>query len=567
MLQRTSDMPARPIARGSTEWPAPLLVAACVLIAGAVALPMVMAALAALTGTWATAASLMQTLIPRAALTTFVLVLLVGTGVAIVGTISAWLVTQCRFPGVRVLEIALALPLAFPAYVMAYAYGVFLDYPGPVQTALRAVTGWGPQDYVFPSIRSTGGAALLLTIVLYPYVYLLARAAFLRQSRHAFLCARTLGASPWRAFTTVSVPMARPAIAAGVALALMETVADFGTVAHLGVQTFATAIYQAWFSMGDRPAAAQLALCLLIVALVLLGLERSQRGQAKHHDAARRLRPAEPFELKGTVAVAAFAACALPVLLGFILPVGILLSMAAGSDQSLTAPRFLGYAANSVWLAGLAAAVTVCAAVILSLARRFLRSRPVDTSHRMAGLGYAVPGGVIAVGLLVPFAAFDNWLDGVSRDLFGISTGLLFTGSVTLLVFAYMVRFLAPALGALESGYDTIRPNLDRAARLLGSGPGEVVRRIHLPLMTTSLMTAALIVFVDVMKELPATLIMRPFNYDTLAVHAYRLAADERLADAGLPSLVIVAFGLLPVILLCRTIASGGNADLPLADE
>jgi iron(III) transport system permease protein len=485
----------------------------------------------------------------------------------VIGTATAWIVTQCRFPGVRVLEVALALPLAFPAYVMAYAYGVFLDYPGPLQSGLRALTGWGPQDYSFPNIRSTGGAAFLLTMVLYPYVYLLARAAFLRQSRHAFQSARTLGATPWRAFMTVSVPIARPAIAAGIALAMMETIADFGTVAHLGVQTFATAIYQAWFAMGDRSAAAQLALCLLMVALVLLGLERSQRGQAKHHDAARRLRPAEPFHLGGLNATAAFAVCAAPVLFGFILPSAILLSMAAASDQSLVAPRFLGYVGNSLRLAAMAAVVTVLAAVILSLARRFLRSTPVDAAHRLAGLGYAVPGSVIAVGLLVPFALFDNWLDGLTREHLGISTGLLFTGSVFLLVFAYMVRFLAPALGAVESGMETIRPNLDRAARLLGSSPRHVVWRIHRPLMTTSLMTAALIVFVDVMKELPATLIMRPFNYDTLAVHAYRLASDERLADAGLPALVIVAFGLLPVIVLCRTIAAGGKTDMPLDAE
>jgi iron(III) transport system permease protein len=530
-------------------------------LAALVGLPMLMAALAALLGTAETWASLADTILPQAAFTTLALAVLVGCGVAIVGTGTAWLVTACRFPGSWLLEVALALPLAFPAYVLAYAYAVFLDYPGPVQTALRDITGWQAGDYVFPNIRSLGGAAVIFVMVLYPYVYLLARAAFLRQSPSAFHSARTLGASPWRAFLQVSVPMARPAIAAGVALALMETVADFGAVAHLGVQTFATAIYQAWFAMGDRSAAAQLSLCLLMVALVLLGLERSQRGDASRQMPTKRPQPLLPMRLTGFSAVLAWIACAIPVLLGSVLPVVILAEMAATSDQDIFSLRFLAYVGNSVKLALLAAIVTLAAALVLGFARRFVATRRVRFAYGMAGMGYAVPGSVIAVGLLVPFAAFDNLIDARMQSWFGVSTGLLFTGSVLLLVFAYLVRFLAPALGAFETGMETIRPSLDRAARTLGSGIPAIIARIHLPLMSTSLMTAALIVFVDVMKELPATLIMRPFNYDTLAVHAYRLASDERLADAGAPALMIVAFGLLPVIVLCRTIARQPEPD------
>lgn len=536
-----------------------VLSAAALLVALLVLAPFVTTLLAASFGTLDTWRSLAGSLLPQAAATTAALAILVGAGVALVGTVTAWLVTACRFPGSKLFEIALALPLAFPAYVLAYAYAVFLDFPGPVQTLLRRLTGWTAQDYAFPDIRSLGGAAIVLTAVLYPYVYLLARAAFMRQAPNAFQSARTLGASPLRAFLTVSVPLARPAIAAGVALALMETVADFGAVAHFGVQTFATAIYQAWFSMGDRPAAAQLALCLLGVALLLLAVERIQRGGAEQREAARRPKRVAHMQLSGLKAALAVVACALPVLVGCVLPAGILLSMAAGSEQEVLAPRFLGYVANSVKLALLAATVTLAAALLLVFARRFARSRRISAAWQIAGTGYAVPGSVIAVGLLVPFAALDNRIDAAMRAAFGVSTGLLFTGTVALLVFAYLVRFLAPALGALETGMESIRPSFDGAARTLGSTLGQLIWRVHLPLLSTSAMTAFLIVFVDVMKELPATLIMRPFNYDTLAVHAYRLASDERLADAGAPALVIVAFGLLPVILLCRTIARPGQ--------
>jgi iron(III) transport system permease protein len=523
--------------------------------AALVMLPIVMALLAAFFGSFETWLSLARTILPQATVTTILLALLVGAGTAVTGTVTAWLVTSCRFPGARIFEIALALPLAFPAYVLAYAYTVFLDYPGPVQTWLRSVMGWGAGDYWFPDIRSLGGAALVLTSVLYPYVYLMARAAFMRQSSAAFHSARTLGASPFRAFVTVSVPMARPAIAAGVALTMMETVADFGTVAQFGVQTYATTIYQAWFAMGDRPAAAQLSLCLLGVALVILALERWQRGEARRADVGRRNAIMARIPLSAPAAAAAMAACAVPVLIGCVGPALILGWMASGSEQSILSPRFLGYVWNSLKLAAIAAVFAVAAALVVGFARRFINARRIRNLHQIAGLGYAVPGSVIAVGLLVPFAAIDNGLDAFMRAEFGISTGLIFTGSVTLLIVAYVVRFLAPAQGAIDAGMETIRPSLDSAARTLGSTIPGVMGRIHLPILRTSVLTAFLIVFVDVMKELPATLIMRPFNYDTLAVHAYRLASDERLADAGAPALTIVAFGLVPVILLCRTLA------------
>ena len=525
-----------------------------VVVAVVCALPMIGVALAALFGGTGTVAQLMETVLAGYAGATLALVVVVALGTFAIGVGAAWLVTMTRFPGVRLFEVLLVLPLAFPAYVLAYAYTFVLDHPGIVQSALRDLTGWGPRDYWFPDVRSLGGAGVMLILVLYPYVYLLARAAFLQQSSTTFLAARALGSSPWAAFFKVSLPLARPAIAAGVLLAVMETIADFGTVAYFGVQTFATGIYTAWFTLFDRAAAAQLALCLLSFALLLAMLERMQRGRAKYHDPARNAQPMPALELKGWQGGAAMIGCAVPVLFGALLPIVILIWMGLGSEQNLLSARYLGFMRNSLTLAGIAAVVTVSAAIAVGF---FQRLRPGGLSRGagyVARLGYAVPGGVIAVGLLVPFAAFDNALDAWMRATFDRSTGLLITGSIWLLVVAYMVRFLAAALGAYEGGQAMVHANMDAASRSLGQTPVGTLRRVHVPILTPSLLTALLIVFVDVMKELPATLIMRPFNYDTLAVQAYRLASDERLEGAAVPSLVIVAMGLLPVILICRQV-------------
>ncbi|WP_299045282.1 iron ABC transporter permease [uncultured Tateyamaria sp.] len=517
-------------------------------------LPMLAVGLAAVTGGTDTLSHLMSTVLGRYTGNTLLLVLLVSAGTFAIGTGAAWLVTMTRFPGVRIFEIALVLPLAFPAYVLAYAYTHILDHPGIVQTALREVTGWGPRDYWFPEIRSLGGAAAMLVLVLYPYVYLLSRAAFIQQSGSTFMAARALGSRPVAAFLRVSLPLARPAIAAGVLLAVMETIADFGTVAYFGVQTFATGIYTSWFSLGDRAGAAQLALCLLSFALLLAVLERTQRGQAKYHDPSRGQRHLPPLHLTGWSAAAAITLCAVPVTFGALFPIVALFSMGLGSEQDLTSARYLGFIRNSLVLASTAAGLTLGAAITVGYYLRSKPGRAATLAAYIARLGYAVPGGVIAVGLLVPFAAFDNALDAWMRATFDISTGLLITGSIWLLVFAYMVRFLAAALGAYEGGQALVHANMDAASRSLGKGPFATLRRVHLPILTPSLLTALLIVFVDVMKELPATLIMRPFNYDTLAVQAYRLASDERLNGAAVPSLVIVAVGLLPVILICRQV-------------
>ncbi len=543
-------VPSRKIKRDGAKalsWVALLVAVIC-------ALPMVAVLLAALSGGTATVVHLAGTVLGEYVRTTALLMVLVAMGTFSIGVGAAWLVTMTRFPGVRLFEIALVLPLAFPAYVLAYAYTHILDHPGIVQTALREVTGWGPRDYWFPEIRSLGGAAAMLVLVLYPYVYLLARAAFLQQSGTTFLAARALGSSPWAAFFKVSLPLARPAIAGGVLLAVMETIADFGTVAYFGVQTFATGIYTSWFSLFDRGGAAQLALCLLSFALLLAMLERAQRGDAKYHDSARRGLTVPATQLTGWQAATAVVLCGVPVVFGAVLPIVVLFSMGLGSEQDLLSARYLGFIRNSAVLASVAAVVTVIAAISVGFFKRLNGGRLAQGAAYVARLGYAVPGGVIAVGLLVPFAAFDNALDAWMRQTFDISTGLLITGSIWLLVVAYMVRFLAAALSAYEGGQSMVHGNMDAASRSLGEGPVGTLRRVHLPILAPSLLTALLIVFVDVMKELPATLIMRPFNFDTLAVQAYRLASDERLEGAAVPSLVIVAMGLLPVIVICRQV-------------
>ncbi|WP_043361676.1 iron ABC transporter permease [Belnapia sp. F-4-1] len=471
---------------------------------------------------------------------------------ALAGTVTAWLVTACRFPGRRVLDVALLLPMAMPAYVCGYAYTWLLDVAGPVQTAFRDATGlrWG--QYWFPEIRSLSGAALMLGLVLYPYVYLLCRSAFAQQSLGLVEAARTLGQSLTGCFFRLALPMARPAIAGGVALALMETLADFGTVQHFGIRTFTTGVYEAWFSLGDRGAASQLAACLMGLAAMLLVFERLSRGGRRFHATTAREAPLRPVPLRGWRAAAACLACALPVALGFLVPAGTLLALLLQVGDPLAPERFLPFARNSVTLAGLAGLLAVLLAALLGWAAR-LHPRPAQRAAlRVAGLGYALPGSVIAVGTLVPLGLFDNALDGWMRAHFGLSTGLLLSGGIAALVFAYLVRFLAVALSAVEAGLARLRPSLREAARSLGAGPAASVLRVELPLARGSLLTAGLLVFVDTMKELPATLIIRPFDFDTLAVRVHNLAADERLAEASTSALLIVAAGLLPVLALTR---------------
>lgn len=498
---------------------------------------------------------LAATVLPRYLANTGLLALGVGIGTAILGVATAWLVTLCRFPGSGVLAWALLLPMAMPAYVMAYAATDLLQFAGPVQSGLREAFGWTRADYWFPQIRSLGGAVLVMTLVYYPYVYLLARAAFLEQSVCALEVSRTLGRSAWGAFVTVALPSARPAIVAGVALALMEVLADFGTVQYFAVDTFTTGIYRTWFAMGEPVAAAQLAAVLMAGVMILLVIEQHARRSARFDHATNRYRHLPDYRLTGLAAIGAGVLCWLPVVLGFAVPTLALIRLAVAAGGGRLDAGYFQPAANSFLLAGLAAGLAVALSLTLAYGRRLHPSPLMRAAVRIAGLGYAVPGSVIAVGILIPFTAFDQSLDAVMRRSFGVSTGLLVTGTVAALLYAYLVRFLAVSLQTVEASLGKVRPSLDQAARVLGAGPGGTLVRVHLPLLRGGLLTAILLVFVDVLKELPATLIMRPFDFDTLAVRTYSLAADERLAEAAMPALTIVAVGLLPVILLSRAIA------------
>jgi iron(III) transport system permease protein len=524
-----------------------------VALAAAVALPVLAVASHVIVPTDGLWAHLVSTVLGTYIVNTLWLALGVTLGTAVIGVGTAWLVTNCRFPGRGIFEWALILPLAVPAYVLAYAYTDFLQFSGPVQTLLRDLTGWGPRDYWFPPIRSLGGAIAVLTLVFYPYVYLLVRASLLQQSGSAFEIARTLGCGPWAGFCRVVLPLIRPALAAGLALVLMETLADFGTVAYFGVPVFTTGIYRAWFSFGSPAAAAQLSTLLLGFVLLVVLLERWSRGQARYHHTSDSLRPTGTHRLRGVRAGLAVAACALPLTLGFLLPAGLLLRMTLLQGDAQFGPRFVQLTLNSVTLAAVTAALAVALALLLGYAARLRpRARPIAVANRIAAGGYAVPGTVIAVGTLIPFAAFDNALDAWMRATFGVSTGLLLTGSIVGLIYAYLVRFLAVSLHTVEAGLAKIRPSLDDAARCLGSRPGGIVCRVPAPLLWSSLFTAGLLVFVDVMKELPATLILRPFNFDTLAVEAYNLAKDERLAEAAATMASDGAAGLLPVIYVSK---------------
>ncbi|PKO94289.1 MAG: iron ABC transporter permease [Betaproteobacteria bacterium HGW-Betaproteobacteria-10] len=507
-------------------------------------------------GTSATWAHMAHTVLPDYIVNSLWLCLGVGAGVALLGVATAWLTAMHDFPGRRIFSWALVLPLAMPAYVMAYVYTDLLQFVGPVQTALRETFGWVHGDYWFPDIRTLPGAMLMFVCVLYPYVYLLARSAFLERASGMLEAARTLGMGSWRAFFSVSLPLARPAIVTGVALALMETLADYGTVAYFAVDTFTTGIYRAWFSLGDRIAAAQLAAMLLGFVFLLLMAERMSRGRARYNNTTGRNRPMAGARLSGIRAALAVLACALPLLLGFLLPAILLLKMALTEGDAQFGERFLVLARNSFVLAATTAAIAVFLALIMAYGARLTKTRFANGLNRLVGLGYAVPGAVIAVGVLIPVTRLDNWLAGQWEVWFGHNPGLLLTGGMAALIYAYLARFLGVALNTVETSLAKITPNMDDAARSLGLGQNETLRRVHAPMLRGSLLTAGLLVFVDVMKELPATLVMRPFNFDTLATQTYTLASDERLAEASTAALAIVAVGLLPLIALSRQISA-----------
>jgi iron(III) transport system permease protein len=478
----------------------------------------------------------------------------VGLATIVIGTGCAWLLVMYDFPGRRWLDWAMVLPLAMPAYVLAYAYTDFLQFTGPVQGLLRSATGWGWQDYWFPPIHSLGGAIFVLTMALYPYVYVLARSAFIEQSVCALEVSRTLGCSASGAFFRVALPLARPAIAAGAGFVVMESLADFGAVKYFEVQTFTTGIYRAWFAQGNPAAASQLASLLLLAVFAVLLLERWSRGRRSYAHSSARYRELHPASLRGWRGIIATSLCLLPLAFGFLIPAIVLFSMALNSSEPLVLSRLLHLIGNTLQIGLYASLVTVAAALLAIYAIK-RDPRPLTRGLiSLSLLGYATPGVVIAVGIVITIGVLDSAIAGAASGLFGVSTGLLLAGTIVAVLYGCMVRFFAVAFGPAEAGLGRIKRSFEDAARTLGTSPRGVLARIHLPLMRGSVLSALLLVFVEVLKELPATMILRPFNFDTLATEAFQLATTERLDGAATPALIIVGVGLVPVILLCRTI-------------
>ena len=542
--------------------------ASLVLVATIIGIPLIVVALAALQWPFSAADSteistmshLWQTVVPEYTRHSLYLLLGVAFGVILLGVSTAWLTTCCRFPGQRLFQWALLLPLAMPAYITAYTYTGMLDFSGPLQQAIRDLTGWGYGDYWFPEIRSIGGAILVLSLVLFPYVYLITRAAFLQQSTATLEAGRSLGLNPWQSFWRLAMPLARPAIVTGTTLALMETLADYGTVQYFGVTTFTTGIFRTWYGLGDLNGALQLAAMLLIAVIALILLERWSRRQARYEQ--QHAQQAQPFQLTGKKAAAATLVCALPLLLGFILPAAQLTLWSIDRAEVWASADFWLLAGNSLILAIVAALITVVLALWLAYGKRQYPTRPVRATVGFASMGYAIPGIVIAVGVMLPLAAFDHQLIAWSKAWFGVNPGLIFSGTIVALLFAYTVRFLSVSLQTVTAGLTQIRPSMDEAAQILGYRAPQVLRKVHFPLLRTSLLTAIILVGVDVLKELPATLVLRPFDFNTLAVRAYEMAGDERLADAGPPALMMVLVGLIPVILLSRAMLASQHVVL-----
>ncbi|MEM1255588.1 MAG: iron ABC transporter permease [Cyanobacteria bacterium P01_H01_bin.21] len=526
------------------------------LIAALVALPILVVLSSVLSPSEGVFSHLASTVLGQYISHSLILMVGVGMGVLVLGISTAWLVTMCRFPGNRLFEWALLLPLAAPAYLLAYTYTDWLDYYGPLQVWLRSQFGWQTvNDYWFPDVRSIGGAILMFSLTLYPYVYMLARVSFLEQSVCTLEASRSLGCGPWRSFFRVALPLARPAIIAGLSLALMETLSDFGTVDYFGVSTFTTGIYRTWFGMGAQVAAAQLSAMLMVFILLLIVVESGSRRQAKYYQAKNSVQRPQPHDLRGMRAWGAVLTCGVPIIFGLLLPGGILAHMTLTHLNETLDNRFFELARHSLILAGITAGIGVAVALVLAYGKRLNKQRAINVGVRLASMGYAVPGAVIAVGILIPVVELDKGFSTWVEATTGNNIGLILSGTITALIFAYLVRFLAVALNTVESGLGKIRPTIDDAARSLGCSPTKTLLKIHTPLMTSSLLTAIMLVFVDVMKELPATLVMRPFNFDTLAVRVYQYASDERLVEASAPALMILFVGLLPVILLSWRIA------------
>ena len=493
---------------------------------------------------------LFDSVLPNYIVNSLILMTGVCLGVTLVGTCTAWLIANCRFPGHKVFGWMLILPLAMPAYVMAYVYTDFLEYSGPLQTALRLIFSWeNRNEYWFPEIRSHGGAIVLLSLVLYPYVYALARAAFSAQAPSLLEAGRMLGHGPIKVFFSVSLPLARPAIVVGVTLASMETLSDFGTVDYFAVRTLTTGIFDVWFGMENQSGAAQIALVLLTFIILLVWLERTSRKKQKINTSSR-MNSTVRFELKGWRSALAIICCGLPILFGFLLPAIILAIYSSYSFDLFKYADYLAYTGNTLFLAAGSAVLCMMLGIFIGYSQRLSSHWSVKLATRISTIGYAIPGAALAIGLIISFGAMNEIIILLS-DHFSLSAQSFFlSGGVVALFFAYTIRFLAISVGSVESGLEKITPNMDMASRTLGSGPFSTLCRIHIPLLRPALIAGSILVFVDTMKELPATLILRPFNFETLATFVYQYASDELLAECAPAALTIVLAGILPVMLL-----------------
>ncbi len=540
------------------------LVGAALFTAAIVLMPLIAILMIAAGGSGDDWPHLISNVLPRATLRTLVLLTGVAAATAVTGVLTAWLTASCEFPLRRLLTVLLVLPLAIPSYLSAYAFGQFLDFTGPVQTALRAAFGFATRrDYWFPEVRTTGGAILVMASVLYPYVYLAARAMFLMQGRAAADVARTLGAGPLKVFARVQIPMARPAIMVGLTLVSMETLNDIGAVEYLGVQTLTFSIFDTWLNRGSLAGAAQIACIMLAFVAVLLLVERAARRRQRFTSNKTTAAVADSvrLRLKGWKRWAAVAACLLPPAVGFAIPVLVLGSYAMRRLDQFASLRLLSALWNSVLISFCTACVAVLLAFLLAYAARATRSPLTTLAGRLASFGYGVPGTVLAMGVLIPLARFDNVVASFTREWFGFSTGLLLTGSGVAIVYACTVRFLTMAEGTIDAGFHKLSPHLDMAARTLGRTSAQTLRSVLLPMMRPATLTAALMVFIEAMKELSATIMLRPFNFNTLATLVYEDASRAKVEDASVAAIIIVAAGLVPVFLVSRSLnaTNGGQ--------
>ncbi len=519
-----------------------------------VTLPVMGLALEALKGSAGLWAHLFSTILPTTLTDTVILLAGVGVVTAVIGTASAWLVTAYDFPGRRMLEWALLLPLAVPTYIIAYAYLDILHPIGSVQGAIRWVLGYeSPRQFRLPDIRSMTGCILLLGFVLYPYVYIPTRAMFLTQSGTLADAARTLGVSRRAMFWRVGLPLARPAVAIGIALALMETLNDVGAAEFLGVRTMTVTIYTTWITRTDLPGASQIALALLLIVVALVGIERWARRQQRYAIDARRSRGFQPQTVSFPKGMLFLVVGLMPVLVGFVAPAIYLTSEAWKRYQFAgLSPRIVNEAISTLTIATIATVVTISLGLVVAYATRVRPGRTSAALLRLSSMGYAAPGTVVAIGVLIVLAGFDRFVDQTALDWFGVSTGLLFMGSGAAVIYALTVRFLAISSGGIEAGLSRIPTSLDHVSRTLGQSVSGTFWHVHLPLSKTAISAASLLVFVDCVKELPATLLLRPLNVETFATHLYGEAARGTYEEAAIAALAIVAIAILPVLLLSR---------------